>query len=133
MLFDPGIRAAIAISLGAIGGALSRYYLTLLMNTLLPAVFPYGTFLINLSGCVGIGLLSTVFGDRFPHISPDLRLLLITGFMGSYTTFSTYGLESLALFQQGRQGTALAYWLGSMALALPAVYVGTWLARWGHS
>ncbi|MBD1910604.1 MULTISPECIES: fluoride efflux transporter CrcB [unclassified Leptolyngbya] len=126
---ETGIRAAIAISLGAIAGALSRYYFTLLFKSLLDAPFPYGTFLINLTGCVGIGFLSVWLGDRIPSLAPELKLLLITGFLGSYTTFSTYGLESLSLFLQSRLWIGLAYWLGSAILALPCVYLGTVLAK----
>lgn len=124
-----GGRAAIAISLGAIAGALSRYYLTLFFNLKLDSPFPYGTFIVNLTGCVGIGFLSGVLGDRFPDLSPEIRLLLVTGFLGSYTTFSTYSLESLSLFLQSRSWTALAYWIGSMVLALPCVYGGLMLSR----
>jgi len=123
------VRGAIAISFGAIAGALSRYYLTLLFKSWLDSPFPYGTFFINLTGCVGIGFCSVVLGDRFPTLSPDLRLLLITGFLGSYTTFSTYGLESLSLFLQSRSWTALTYWIGSILLAIPCVYGGMMLAK----
>lgn len=126
---DPGVRAAIAISFGAIAGALSRYYLTLFFKAVLDSPFPYGTFVINLTGCVGIGFLSGMLGDRFPTFVPELRLLLITGFLGSYTTFSTYGLESLSLFLQARTWTALTYWIGSVVLALPCVYGGMMLAK----
>jgi len=126
---EPGVRAAIAISLGAIAGALSRYYLTLGFKSWLDSPFPYGTFVINLTGCVGIGFLNGVLGDRFPTLSPELRLLLLTGFLGSYTTFSTYGLESLSLFLQSRTWMALVYWLGSVLMALPCVYLGMLLAK----
>lgn len=132
-MLDLGVRGAIAISLGAIAGALSRYFITMLFNLLFTTTFPLGTFVINLTGCVGIGFVATLLGGRLGSLSPDLRLLLVTGFMGSYTTFSTYGFETVALFQGSRIGWAIAYWLGSAIAALPCVYLGIYLARWGQS
>ncbi|MFM2428796.1 MAG: hypothetical protein RLZZ511_9 [Cyanobacteriota bacterium] len=113
------LRAPIAISLGAIGGALCRYYLTRWSLTQWGNGFPYGTLLINLSGCAIMGLVNGLG----PKPSP-LQLLATTGFLGAYTTFSTYGLETVQLFQRGAIGLAGSYWLGSAGLGLLFVVLG---------
>ena len=94
MLQDPNFRAPLAISLGAIAGALSRYYLTLWFAQRFGTAFPYGTFFINLTGCLIMGFFITFSLERVAIISPEVRLMVTTGFLGAYTTFSTYGLES---------------------------------------
>jgi len=106
---------------------------TVLFNLLFTTVFPVGTFVINLTGCVGIGFVTTLLAGRLGNVSPDLRFLLVTGFLGSYTTFSTYSFETVALLQGSRVGLAIAYWLGSAVAALPCVYLGIALARWGQT
>ncbi len=128
MLSDPGLRAPLAVALGAIPGALCRYYFTLAANRWLGSGFPAGTMLVNLSGCVLIGLCFTLLAGR-GGLAADLRLLLITGFMGAYTTFSSYALDTLTLIEVGRRWAALFYWLGSSSLGLVGVLIGSDLAR----
>jgi fluoride exporter len=118
------IRAPIAISLGAIGGALCRYYLTLWFAARFGVGWPYATFVINVTGCFGMGLLTTWIN------SPEWRLLLLTGFLGAYTTFSTYGLESFSLLRQNQLYGAGLYWLGSSLVGLLAVAIGVWLGAY---
>jgi fluoride exporter len=119
------LQAPIIISLGAIAGALCRYYLTLWATARWGSEFPYGTLMINLSGCWLIGCLSS-FCLPPSIVSPNLRLLLMTGFLGAYTTFSTYGLESLTLFKQKPFSIASFYFWGSSILGLFCVQVGLW-------
>ncbi len=128
MLLDPAVRAPIAISLGAIAGALSRYYLTLWCTHQWGADFPYGTFVINLSGCFWMGFIATLALD-VTLISPELRLLLTTGFLGAYTTFSTYGLDTVNLLRMQHWAISGGYWLGSAALGIGCVQLGALLAR----
>jgi fluoride exporter len=125
----PALRAPIAISFGAIAGALSRYYLTLWCLEHWGTAFPYGTFLINLTGCLGMGWIATLALPPSP-MTAEIRLLLTTGFLGAYTTFSTYGLESFNLFRQSLLHQAFIYWFGSSALGLVAVQIGVWLGEW---
>jgi fluoride exporter len=120
----PEIRAPIAISLGAIGGALCRYYLTLWFAARFGVGWPYGTFVINVTGCFGMGLLTTWIN------SPEWRLLLLTGFLGAYTTFSTYGLESFSLLRQNQLYGAGLYWLGSSVVGLFGVAIGVWFGAY---
>lgn len=130
MLQDPAIRVPIAISLGAIAGALCRYYLTIWSVQRFGISFPYGVFFINLSGCFLMGFLATLWVDQ-PTL-PEVRLMLITGFLGAYTTFSTYGLDTLDLLRNQNFSAASLYWLGSAALGVFFVQLGAMLARMGR-
>jgi CrcB protein len=131
MLQDPTFRNPIAISLGAIAGALSRYYLTLWFAQRFGTAFPYGTFFINLTGCFGMGFFLTVALERVATIPPEVRLMVTTGFLGAYTTFSTYGLESVTLVRNRNFPAASFYWAGSAILGIISVQLGILLARIG--
>jgi fluoride exporter len=131
MLQDPAIRNPIAISLGAIAGALCRYYLTLWFVQRFGLGFPYGTFFINVTGCLGMGFFTTLALDRIGVISPEVRLLVATGFLGAYTTFSTYGIETVYLLRDRLYSVAVVYWAGSAIMGLIGVQLGVILARWG--
>jgi fluoride exporter len=125
---DSNLRAPIAICLGAIPGALSRYYLTQLCAQWFGTKFPYGTFLINLSGALLMGLFVTLTLERAIS-SPELRLLVAVGFLGSYTTFSTYALDTSVLMRSNNYGAGLFYWLGSAFFGFVGLELGSLLAR----
>ncbi len=129
MLQDPAIRHPIAISLGAIAGALSRYYITVWFVQRFGTGFAYGTFFINVTGCFGMGFFTTLALDRVGAISPEVRLLVATGFLGAYTTFSTYGIETLYLLRDRAFLLAGLYWAGSAILGVISVQLGVILAR----
>lgn len=139
MLQDPNLRSPIAISLGAIAGALSRYYLTLWFAQRFGTAFPYGTFFINLTGCFVMGFFVTFSLERVATIPPDVRLMVTTGFLGAYTTFSTYGLDSINLlrdalgkgFTLGNYPAFSFYWAGSAILGILCIQLGVILARLG--
>ncbi len=130
MFTDPTLRIPVAISLGAIAGALSRYYITLWCVAKWGTAFPYGTWLINLSGCFLMGVMATLAGERFA-VAPEVRLMLTTGFLGAYTTFSTYGLDTVSLLQAQQGWRAGFYWLSSATLGVVALQVGRIVARAG--
>jgi CrcB protein len=138
MLEDPLIRYPIAISLGAIAGALSRYYLTLWFAQRFGTSFPYGTFFINLTGCLAMGFFVTLVSDRLVKFPPEVVLMVTTGFLGAYTTFSTYGLDSVVLLRVslsrpesiGYAISTVFYWAGSAVLGVICVQLGVFLARW---
>ncbi|HHP7230148.1 MAG TPA: fluoride efflux transporter CrcB [Xenococcaceae cyanobacterium] len=117
MLEIPQIRACIAIGFGAIAGALSRYYLGLWLIQSINTGFPAGTLIINLSGCFLMGLITTV-ARRNSLLHPDLMLLLTTGFLGAYTTFSSYELDVVNLLEIKNLQEDLLYWIGSPLLGL---------------
>ena len=122
------VRPPLTIALGAVGGALARYYLSQIIGQWGTA-FPYGTLLINVSGSIAMGILASLtLGD----VSPELRLAIGTGFLGSYTTFSTYALESMHLWLTGRGGMALVYWLGSASLGVLGIALGSAIGRGGR-
>ncbi|HEY9297640.1 MAG TPA: fluoride efflux transporter CrcB [Phormidium sp.] len=128
MLQDPSFRAPIAISLGAIAGSLTRYYLTLYFTQSFGSSFPVGTFLINLTGCFGMGFFVTLV-ERGMNLSPELRLLVTTGFLGAYTTFSTYGLDTINLWRTGNYLATAFYWSGSAILGILSLQIGVILAK----
>jgi CrcB protein len=125
---DPALRVPIAISLGAIPGALSRYYLSVFFAKWLGTDFPYGTFIINVTGAFIMGFFITLIVERAVS-SPDLRLLIAVGFLGSYTTFSTYALDTSILLKSGHRGYAILYWLGSAILGWIFLEFGSFIAR----
>ena len=91
------------VMLGGSLGAASRYAVSLLTARLFGPQFPYGTMVVNLAGCFLIGLLFAL-ADRSRLLTPDVRLLLITGYLGALTTFSTISLETV---NAGRAGLTL--------------------------
>jgi CrcB protein len=100
-----GVRAIIAISCGASLGALLRWWFGIVLNSYFPAV-PPGTLAANLVGSYVVGV-AVAFFATYSAIAPEWRLLVITGFCGGLTTFSTFSAEMVALLQQGRAGLAL--------------------------
>ncbi|MCB1035185.1 MAG: fluoride efflux transporter CrcB [Acidobacteria bacterium] len=124
----------LSIALGGALGALARFALSGWINSFSymdsgrpGAVFPWGTLAVNLAGCLGIGLLAGIFHRRV--VAPELRALLLIGFLGGFTTFSTFALESLELVRGGSTGLALANALGSPLLGLAGVWLGDALSR----
>lgn len=129
MFADPNLRYPIAISLGAIAGALCRYYLTVWFTQRFGTNFPYGTFFINLSGCFAMGFFTNLALEKSEMIAPEIRFMIATGFLGAYTTFSTYGLDTIALLRSGVSWNALIYWAGSAVVGIICVQLGIILAR----
>lgn len=115
------------LSLGAAIGANARFWLGLLIDRWTTRPFPWATFLINVSGSFAIGLLSVLLARWLPH--PLLRLHLITGLIGGYTTYSTFAYESLALWENGAKGLALVYMTATLLAGFAAVFLGVALAR----
>ncbi len=109
-------------------GALARYGLGGYVANRFPSAFPWETFVINISGSLIIGVLFVLFTEKLmPH--PALRASLMVGFVGAYTTFSTFSLETIRLVQDGAVGLAAANVFGSVAAGLVAVWVGIVIAR----
>ena len=115
------------VAAGGALGAVARYLVATAFAQRFGVSWPWGTLFINLSGCV---LISLFLGAGSSRIAvSNLRYLLPIGFVGAYTTFSTYEYETLRLFQMGRAASALAYVLASNVLGYAAVLAGGWLAR----
>ncbi|BAY41090.1 CrcB protein [Nostoc sp. NIES-2111] len=124
---NSAIYIPIAISLGAVPGALSRYYLTIFFGNWFGTAFPYGTLFINLTGAFLMGFSAT-FISRIA-IYPHLYLLVAVGFLGSYTTFSTYALDISNLLRTREYKAALLYWLGTPVLGFISIEMGIILAK----
>jgi CrcB protein len=123
-------RYALTIAIGAIFGALSRFYLTECAKAIFGKDFGfYGTFFINISGCLLIAYILTLAVENIRVISPELRLMTTTGFCGAYTTFSTYGLETNNFLTKGNITTMLIYGIGSAIASMICLQIGVVLAR----
>jgi fluoride exporter len=118
----------LAVALGGALGALTRYSVDRLIERRSVALFPWSTFTVNATGCLLIGVVVAALVDR--HDTPAwLRLGLVMGFIGGYTTFSTYAQETLDLLEEGNPGLAALYALGSLAVGVFAVYAGMRIGR----
>lgn len=118
----------ILIAVGGAAGAMSRYAVDTLVTERMGSFFPFGTLLINLSGSFILGLLFALAMER-GVLSPEIRPPLIIGFLGAYTTFSTWMLQSWALIEQGAWISAGVNLVGSVVLGLAAVVAGLALGR----
>ncbi len=116
------IMKYLCILIGSGTGGLARYLLSRGVCSLSPDFFPFGTLAVNLTGCFLIGLLSAFF-ERW-IISPELRLFIFTGFLGGFTTFSTFCLESFHLLKGREIRLALLNLLASNLLGLGMVLAG---------
>lgn len=122
------MRTVLAIIVAAPLGALSRYALDGFVSNRISGQFPWGTFAVNISGCIVIGFLATALTERFA-IDPALRIGITVGFVGSYTTFSTWALESMQLAQNGSLMIAALNLGGSVIVGSAAVLAGMALGR----
>lgn len=109
-------------------GALARYLVGRLVAEKTTSAFPLGTLLINVSGAFVIGILFALAGKKI--ISPQTQLVLATGFLGGYTTFSTMSWEGIQLARGGSRRLSLLYLGGNLALGLPAAALGLALGGW---
>ena len=100
LLYIPSVVKIIALAIGSLAGGFARYYLAGAVYRILGTTFPYGTLAVNLTGCFLIGLFSVLAEERF-LIGPNGRLLLMVGFCGAFTTFSTFILETSHLMKDG--------------------------------
>ena len=118
----------LALALGGALGAIARYWMSSGLNQSGQMAFPLGTLSVNVLGSFFIGGLYIYLSER-PELSEAYRHLLITGFLGALTTFSTFSLETLLLIEQGHYNTALFNVLSSVILCLGSAYLGISLAK----
>lgn len=116
------------ISVGAIIGANLRYLVGVWASQRWGAGFPYGTLLVNVIGCLLIGLFYGLGATRL-NITPELRLFFAVGFLGAFTTFSSFGYESISLLRSGDLFLGVLNIAANNLVGLLAVVIGLWLAR----
>ncbi|HWV23603.1 MAG TPA: fluoride efflux transporter CrcB [Thermomicrobiales bacterium] len=116
------------VGIGGFIGANARFYLGREIGERLGTQFPYGTMIVNVSGAFLIGIIFTILTERVVA-DPLWRQLLVVGFLGGYTTFSSFTFEAVGLLQDGRWTSAILYLLGNNILGLVACVVGIMLAR----
>lgn len=123
----------IAVGLGGALGAMFRYAISLWsvqrLEALMPSAALVGTLIANAVGAFLIGVLFVVITEK-GLIAESWRPLLVVGFLGALTTFSTFSLEAVGLLQQGEWLTAMVYVLGSVIICLFLTWAGIELARW---
>ena len=119
---------ALAIAVGGALGALSRYLTYLLVHRFATLSFPYGILTVNLSGCFLMGLIAPILIDKL-LMSPMWRQVLLVGFLGSFTTFSTFTWDTILLFEEGAYFSASIYVLMSVVGCLLATLIGVWMGR----
>lgn len=122
------IRLILAVSAGGVIGTLLRFAVSSWVNTHLPKYFPLATLTVNLIGCLLIGYLYGLFIGR-PELPAELRSGLILGFLGAFTTFSSFSLDTLRLLENGAAGVALGYISLSVLGGLLATWAGLGLAK----
>jgi fluoride exporter len=122
------MRTIVAIGIAGAFGALARYGLDGLVSRRFASPFPWGTFVVNMSGAFALGFVMTLMTEQLTTAS-WLRSALTIGFLGAYTTFSTLTYETYRLLEDGALGLAAANILGSAAVGLFAVYLGVVAAR----
>jgi len=122
------LKDILIVGLGGGIGSIMRFLTSVWTARFYIGVFPLATLLVNIIGCILIGLLIGL-SARSETMSPNLKLLLITGFCGGYTTFSTFSSENLFLFSNGFYWILIGYVISSLILGFGGVYLGTLLAK----
>jgi fluoride exporter len=125
---DSIVNEILVISLGAILGANARWVISRYAARILGPVFPYGTLVINVSGSFVVGFFMIWATERV-LLDPRWRLLVVVGFCGAFTTFSSFAFETIAYFEQGQWLLMSANFLSNNLLCLAAVLAGMALAR----
>jgi CrcB protein len=117
-----------AVAAGGAIGSVARYLIAGWVQSAAWDGFPFGIFVVNVSGGLVMGILTELMALKF-SVSLEMRAFLTTGIMGGYTTFSTFSLDSALLLQRGAYLSATAYVIGSAILSILALFAGLWIVR----
>lgn len=126
------METLLAVAAAGALGALSRWALTAAVDRHLPAGFPHGTLVVNVVGCLLLGWAATLLLQRLPA-SATVRAAIATGFLGAFTTYSTFAFDSVVLWRAGEHLRAVLNVSLSLGLGFAAVALGIWLAGHGRS
>lgn len=122
------MKTLIWIGLGGFFGSVSRFYIQTVVNRHFPSEFPWGTMVVNIIGCLIIGALYAL-AEKNRVFGPEMRLFLMVGFVGSFTTYSSFALEKFLLFQSGMSVMSMGYLIASIIAGLAGVYSGYYLVQ----
>lgn len=117
------LKYCLLVGLGGGAGSIARFLCEKYISERFPHTFPTGTLLVNISGCFLIGIFAGLF-ERGQLITPESRLLLITGLCGGFTTFSAFAYENIQLLKNGATISFLLYTAGSVIIGLLATWLG---------
>jgi len=124
------MKSAILLAVGAGGaiGSMARYLIAGWVQSPAWIGFPYGIFIVNVTGGFIMGVFTEAMALKF-NVAPEMRAFLTTGILGGYTTFSTFSLEAAMLIERHNYGQATFYVAGSAVLSVVALFAGLWLTR----
>ena len=118
----------LAVALGGALGSLLRYFVAGAVQTATWPGFPWGIFVVNVSGGFAMGVIVELMALKL-NFTPEIRAFLTVGILGGYTTFSTFSLDSVLLIERGHYSSAALYIGGSALLSILALFAGLWLVR----
>ena len=122
------MNQVLAIAAGGAAGSVLRFWMSTWVYALLGRSFPYGTFAVNILGCLAMGFLFVLFTDRLSD-SVVLRAGILIGVLGGFTTFSTFSIEAFNLIEQGELLKAPVYMLASLILCVAGTWLGVVIGR----
>lgn len=122
------VSSFIWVALGGAVGSVARFGVNLTAPRLLGADFPWATLIVNILGSLIMGFLAAFLAEKYSD-QPDLRLFLLTGVLGGFTTFSAFSLDVFNLVQRGESSTAMIYASASVVLSIVAVFAGFVVSR----
>ena len=120
---------SLLVFVGAGCGGVARYGVSRLSLNLWGTNFPWGTLIVNVTGSLVMGLLSIIILDRYSHLNEVLRPLILVGFLGGYTTFSSFSIESINLMESSQYGAFIGYVLASLLLCIVAAWLGVAIGK----
>ena len=121
------MRLLLLVGTGSFIGGVGRYLLSTFIQAKTPSGFPYGTLMVNLLGCLLIGVLFGLFERT--EVTTETRLLLVTGVLGGFTTFSAFSGETFNLIRAGHFTIALTYVLISVVAGVILTFAGAWIVK----
>ena len=127
-MVSEGMQKYLLIAVGGALGSIARYWVGSTISGRMGTKFPYGTFVINITACILIGFSVTYLGKRV-DLNPAWRFLIPVGFIGAFSTFSTYEWETLSTLRSGAFALAAVYAVGSLILGLASAWLGAALAE----
>ena len=118
----------VLVAVGGAIGSVTRYLVAGAVHRVALPFFPYGTFVVNVTGCIVFGVLAGLANER-GMIGAQGRALLLIGVLGGYTTFSTFGFETFELLRTAKFGAAAANACGQVLLGVGGIWIGTVISR----